>query len=124
MKSDARGKVVELRGRTIPRDEKGDPAFTHLYNDEFDKGPYTGPLDLRSLLLQFSAEEIVQMVNRYLYQQEYQRVAHRNRARTEAEALAPLKAALLKLFGVSHLKATDEQIQAAVEAVKLDQQKK
>lgn len=126
MKEDARGKVVELRGRKIPRNAKGDPAFTWLMNDywdpryleEWDAYHDDEATKAACILSQFTPAEVCAMVNRYIYQTEYQRTVHRQRARDEAAALAPLKDKLMEMFGVSHLKATDAQIAEAVAVLK------
>lgn len=116
MKEDARGKVVDLRGRAIPRNKNGDPDFRYIGPgvDGGDGPGYPHDFEGHNLLAVFDPPEIVAMCNRYIYAQEYQRVAHRNRARREAEQLQPLKDMLRKMFDVSHLQATDEQIDAAV----------
>ena len=75
--------VVSLKNRLIPRNSKGDPAFTRLICYE----KHT-PDCLKCV---FTDEEIVAMVNRYLYQAFYQLESHKKRAKAEVERLAPLK---------------------------------
>lgn len=106
MKKDARGNVIELSKKVIPRDEKGDPSFP----------------DLPSILQQFLPEEVTHMVNRYLYQAEYSRTVHRQRAREEAEKQAPLKAKIEELFGCRWTQATDAQILAAMKILKAEKE--
>lgn len=94
--------VIKLQGRDIPRNDKGDPAFGEL-------------VSVREV---FTDEEITALVNRQLYQMEYSRTSHRERGQKERDKTAPVRAMVKELFGVSWLKATDEQIVAAVKAVK------
>lgn len=120
MKKDQRGKVIELLKRNIPRTSSGDPGFTHLYNEEFDKGPYTGPWEEggKSLLEIFSAEEIVALCNRALYQADYQRSWHRQWERQKSEELAPLKEKVCAMFKLRKwTEATEEQLRAAKHAL-------
>jgi hypothetical protein len=115
MKSDQRGKVVELLRRAIPRSASGDPAFEYLgLPEEID------PLGLsydssKTLLTQFSAAEIVVMCNRFLYLAEYQRGWHRRWERQKSEDLAPLKQRVVELYPElrSWTKATESQLKTA-----------
>lgn len=116
MKKDERGKVIEgLLRKAIPRNVQGDPQFIWLYNEEFDK-TYTGPFTKGlSLLEVFSAEEIVALCNRQLYQLEYQRSWHRQWERRKAQNLEPLKRKVVEMFPDlrSWTKASDEQLRLA-----------
>lgn len=99
MKHDLRGAVIDyLKVHSqIPRDSKNDPHFSSL----------------EETLSVFSSEEVVLMVNRFLYQMEYQRSWHRKMERDKQEKLEPLKDKVKELFGVSWTKATDKQIREA-----------
>jgi hypothetical protein len=115
VKKDERGNVINFREKVIPINSKGDPAFSELGCEVFyDEGG--GQLG-NSILSQFTPAEVVQMVNRYLYQSGYQRTVHRQRARAEAERWLPLKQKLRELFNVSHTNATEEQIEQAMKAL-------
>lgn len=92
---------IQLVGRELPRNGTGDPHFDS--REQLDSV--------------FTEGEIIEMVNRYLYSAEYQRTVHRERAREETKKLAPIKRKVRELFQVSWLKATDEQIRKATEAV-------
>ena len=92
---------IQLVGRDLPRNGTGDPHFSS--REELEST--------------FTEEEIIEMVNRYLYSAEYQRTVHRNRAREETKKLAPIKRKVRELFSISWLKATPEQIRKATEAV-------
>ena len=91
--------VVTLKGKVVPMSEQGDPAFTLL----------------EDVLLQFTPEEVVAMVNRYLYQAYYSRQIHKERAKAETARQAPLRRKIREMFGVAWIKATDEQIRKATE---------
>lgn len=93
--------VVKLADREIPRNKNGDPEFK----------------DLLSLQKVFNEQEIAALVNRQLYQMEYQRIVHKDRAAREREVMKPVKAYAKSKFGVSWIKLTDEQIEEAVRAV-------
>jgi hypothetical protein len=103
---------VQLKGRVIPLRADGYPNFTSL--DENDARD--GELKSDSVLSVFSPAEVVELVNRALYQLDYQKVAHQKYQQRQRDFQAPIKAALKELFpGVSWLKATPQQIQAAME---------
>lgn len=87
--------VVRLEGRQIPRNAQGDPAFGRI-EDVFSV---------------FTPEEIVALVNRQLYQMEYQRTVHRNRAAQEREQLKPIKDKYKAMFGKPFTKATDQELE-------------
>lgn len=103
-----------LQGKQIPKDKNGDPAFEVL---GCEKGEY----DLSSptsVLAQFTAEQVVYLVNKQLYALEYQKETHKKRAAEEREVLKPIKEKVKQLFGVSFIKATEEQLEQAAEAVR------
>lgn len=94
---------VSLQHKQIARNEKGDPDFR----------------DLSSIMGVFSENEIVELVNRCLYQLEYQRTSHEKRNRERAALEAPLKLAMKSLYpGTSWAKATEQQIEKCFELVK------
>jgi hypothetical protein len=71
---------IKLKGRVLPRNEKGDVCFTTLE---------AGPLDaVRNI---FTDQEIVELVNRALYQLEYQRESHRKRGQAQRDQMKELK---------------------------------
>lgn len=77
---------LELASRwsKMPRNEKGDIEFTSL-----------GPNGLwTSLLGCFTPEEIVELVNRALYQLEYQAASHAKRGKEERAKAKALREAL------------------------------
>ena|SRR5580765_4807439 len=90
---------VELQGRAIPRNEKGDPKFK----------------DLPQLQTVFSDDEITELVNRSLYQIEYQKNSHTKRQALQTALEMPLKRAFKKLFPHDgYTKATEDQIKQAM----------
>lgn len=91
---------IQLKGRAIPR-VNGDPKFVTL----------TG------LQAVFKDEEIVELVNRSLYQLEYQHTAHRVRGQRLRDAERKVKLKVKEMFHISWMKATEEQIRKAREEV-------
>lgn len=92
---------IQLKGRAIPRRGDGDPSFATL----------TGVQSV------FKDEEIVELVNRALYQLEYQKAAHRERGRRVRDKEKLIKQKVKELFHVSWMKATEEQVRKAREEV-------
>lgn len=110
MKSDQRGKVVELLQRKIPRSAQGDPNFAALGPSKHLEDHPDQPF----LLDVFTPDEVVVMVNRFLYQAEYQRGWHRQWERRKALDLEPLKQKVVKMFGLMKwTQATDDQLRQA-----------
>jgi len=109
--------IVSLKARNIPRNKVGDPCFvslTPLSNDESDPQP--------SVLQIFSPQEVCELVNRCLYQLEYQARAHQKRNQERALLEAPVKEVFKTLFPKqSYAKATDEQLQTCIQEVKTRQ---
>lgn len=98
--------VVQLTNKEIPRTPAGDPNFGSL----------------EQILAQFSKNEVVALVNRAIYQAEYQRTSHRERQQRQREQERPIKDKLKQLFpGVSIINATPEQWRKAIEAVNEEQ---
>lgn len=81
---------IELKGRVMPRDEKGDVRFKTLGTTlgTRDQQPETAVSSV------FSDEEVVELVNRAIYQLEYQRESHRKRGEVERAKVRAVKAAL------------------------------
>jgi ribosome maturation protein Sdo1 len=100
---------IVLKGRVIPRGGGGDPGFVKLARDG-------EPLNEASVLEVFTPAEVVELVNRALYQLEYQAGAHRKRAAAQRVLERPVKLALRIIHpGVGWAKATDSQIADAME---------
>jgi hypothetical protein len=83
---------VKLKGREIPRNSAGDAKFEYLDNAHLTGGEH--PADATHVLGVFTPEEVVELVNRALYQIEYQREAHRKRGKEERDRLKALREAL------------------------------
>lgn len=98
---------LKERDALIPRNVKGDPAFPTL----------------TAVQAVFTDGEIAEMVNRWIYQAEYSRVVHREKAKERYDALHPVKMKVRELFGVSYIKATPKQVEKALEEVKKEQEK-
>lgn len=101
---------VELRGRRIQRNKVGDPHFVRLETPADD-------ITQDAVLDVFTPDEVVELVNRALYQLEYQHTAHRQRAQRLRDAEKPVKLMVRRMFNVPWSKATDEQVRLAAEAV-------
>ena len=99
---------IQLKGKAIPRNAAGDPHFTILGNDLVAHG---GVMDV------FQSDEIVELVNRALYQLEYQHNAHRVRGQRMRDREKAIREKVKELFHVSWMKATPEQIAKAREEV-------
>lgn len=118
MKTDERGKVIDYLSvqERIPRSAKKDPCFTRL--NVGDRCTECSSVDDCShgvsVLELFEPQEVVLMVNRFLYQMEYQRDFHRRMERRRSEELAPLKKKVKEMFKLrSWSQATDAQLKAA-----------
>jgi hypothetical protein len=108
---------VQMKDRQIPRRGDGYPAFERLIDRYL--GDHDQPdrqIDDKALLAIFTPAEIVELVNRALYQLEYQKTAHGKYQQRQRDFQAPVKLALRELFpGVSWIKATPEQVKLAME---------
>ena len=93
---------ITLTNRRIPRNQSGDPCFTSLDD----------------VLTVFTPSETTELVNRCLYQLEYQQKAHLKRAKALAEQLKPIREYLRKQFNTTYDKATNEQIEEAKQKTK------
>jgi hypothetical protein len=107
---------IKLKGREMPRSVGGDAKFKYL-TDNDDKqriwcadhkvlwegddwikqhekcNTVTYPEDI-AVLTVFTPDEVVELVNRALYQLEYQRESHRKRGQAERDKMKALKEAL------------------------------
>lgn len=109
---------IQLKGRAIPRNEGGDPAFRWLERKDTPQDMTEYERDnWRSVLEVFTKEEVVELVNRALYQLEYQHHAHKVRGQAQRDREKRVKDKVKQLFHVSWMKATPEQIQRATEEV-------
>lgn len=100
---------IQLKGREIPRSAGGDPAFIALGRE-----PDAIPPTVRNV---FTDEEVVELVNRALYQLEYQHNAHKVRGQRQRDRERAIKQKVKELFHVSWMKATPEQIERAKKEV-------
>ena len=82
---------IKLKGRELPRNTKGDVEFKWLEPDDAKTEVNSAWLSVTTV---FSHAEIVELVNRALYQLEYQRESHRKRGQAERDRMKTLKAAL------------------------------
>ncbi len=110
-----------LTGLKIPLNAAGDPAFKVLSTQDDLTSNKQNP---DAVLAVFTPEQVVYLVNKQLYALAYQRETHKQRAQDERDLLAPLKAKFKELFGGSWAKATEEQVQACVDALKRDKEAK
>lgn len=93
---------IKLKGRDLPRNEKGDVEFKCLgplyvpNEDRFPTCPNCPEKEhsVRTVINVFNPQEIVELVNRALYQLEYQRESHRKRGQAERDRHKALKEAL------------------------------
>lgn len=115
---------IELKKKMIPRDDVGDPAFVCLgplvHPREYTECPVChvkGDHQINTVINQFTPEEIVHMVNRYVYFVESQQAAHSKRAARQRAALHAVRKKVRAMFGVSYDNATPEQQAAAVRAL-------
>lgn len=106
-----------LGDKKIPKNKDGNPVFETLgcEKNQYDLSSPT------SVLAVFTSDQVVYLVNKALYQLEYQRETHRKRAAEEQEVLGPIKKKVRELFGVSYLRATESQVRLAIEAVRKEQ---
>ncbi len=97
-----------LGAKQIPRNKEGDPAFYQV----------NGTAENPGVNDVFAPDEIVYLVNKAIYQLEYSRTYHNDRAKAEADRLKPLKDKVKELFGVSWMKATEQQVNRAMDALR------
>jgi hypothetical protein len=113
---------VTMKDRKIPLRKDGYPDFDRLNyqgsSDDEVAAARQKNNSKPSLLDVFTPVEVVELVNRALYQLDYQKTAHQKYQQRQRDFQAPIKAKLKELFpSVSWLKATPEQIQQAMEEV-------
>ena len=96
----------------IPRNAEGDPAFEELGIEHLDDfGDIVEKRTDNSVMSVFTTSQITVMVNRYLYQAEYQQKSHRDYHEGRKKVNDHLKAVGKRLYpGISWTKWTDEQI--------------
>lgn len=96
---------LSLTNRTIPRNKGGDPSFVH--------GQGIRLYDV------FTPTEVCELVNRCLYQLEYQSRSHSKYREQRENILKPVREMFKTLFPhQSFAKATDDQLRQCVEALK------
>lgn len=100
---------IELKKKQIPRDEAGDAAFKRV--------TCFARHSPDCIKCAFSDEEIVYMVNRYIYFTEAQQAAHGKRAARQRLALHAVRKKVRAMYGVSYDNATREQQEAALRAL-------
>jgi hypothetical protein len=108
-------RIEKLRDKLllVPRNDVGDPCFVYL--DMLDGKPSYGVKDL------FTDLEIVELVNRCLYQLEYQQRSHSKYRQEREDLLKPVKRIFKELFpNESFAKATDAQLKTCVERLKTE----
>lgn len=116
----------------IPRTASQDPNFQELGIEEAFSREADGnwveterdKMKEGSILSVFTPQEVVAMVNRYLYQIEYQRDWHRRWERERSESLGPVKKKVREMFKVSFGKATEGQIQKAINQLRKEKEEK
>ena len=108
---------LHLRDRKIPRNTEGDPDFCCLDQDHADDKKCDCTQDDNRLCVNevFSPEEVVEIVNRYLYHATYQKEYHKKSQARQLALNKLLNATLRDMFGITQAKATPQQIQQAVE---------
>lgn len=107
--------VIDLKAvqERIPRSHDGDPEFLQLQKINGPEGP-TKPYAVFDV---FTAEQVVAMVNRYLYQAEYQQKSHRDYQERRRAFEKPIKEAAKRLFpNTSFINLTEQQLEAAIRA--------
>ena len=103
---------VSLQNRNIPRDPMGVPRFHYLK-------PENTPANKTAVLDVFTEEEVVELVNRSIYQIEYQAFSHKKKQQLTRDLEFPIKLALKKVHpGIPWSKATPQQVADAVEYYK------
>lgn len=105
---------IQLKDRQIPRNKDGFAQFLLLRGGEaltLDKPQSWGVLDV------FDEDEVVELVNRALYQLEYQKIAHSKYQQRQRDFEQPIKQQLKLLFpGTSWANATPDQFEKALKA--------
>jgi hypothetical protein len=79
---------IRLKDKVIPRNAKGDANFQTMGDEE---GGLPGPDSVRGV---FNDAEIVALVNRAIYQMEYQSESHKKRSQRERDRMKLLGARL------------------------------
>lgn len=114
---------VSLKDRDIPRNKQGDPHFTQLCDEKLLARLNASEFWPTDLFAVFMPREIVELVNRSLYQMEYQSKSHGKYRQQREDLLRPVKQAFYSLFPQqSFAKATNEQLQLCVEHVRKERE--
>jgi len=92
---------LPLVPRVDVKNDNLDPAFERLENDSS-----LHTITKQAVFDVFTPDEVVEIVNRYIYYIEYQRRSHTNFNQNRRDKLAPVKAKVKELFHVSWAKAT------------------
>ena len=108
---------LRVKANALPRNKAGDVQFTTL-DDTSDPTHPGAPQP--GVLAVFTPAEVVELVNRALYQLEYQARAHAKRQRRQTEELAPVKRAARRVYpnltwsnlGQAELKVVMERLAA------------
>jgi hypothetical protein len=104
---------LNLTLKSIPRSPNGDPHFDRLeYTPLGSTVPGVGILDV------FTSAEVVELVNRALYQLEYQRLSHAKRQREHTDLLRPVKLAAKRVLNLPYSKLTTEQVSTLLQMLK------
>lgn len=108
---------IQLKGREIPRNDKGDPHFTTLGVTQEEWDFTYKEYAVNGVLTVFTVGEVVELVNRALYQLEYQHESHRVRGQEQRDREKRVREKVRELYHISWLKATPEQVKRATEEV-------
>ena len=82
---------IKLKEKLIPRNGKGDPEFKLLGGHPEYNPTHSMP---DTVLGVFSEDEVIELVNRALYQIEYQRESHKKRGQIERDKAKAIKQGL------------------------------
>ena len=109
---------ISLKNRDIPRNKMGDPAFRFLDAERMTGDELNTEGNTPTVLDVFTPEECVELVNRCVYQLEYQARSHAKRNASQALLERPIKEAFRELYpGESYAKATPHQIRECLRKI-------
>jgi hypothetical protein len=109
---------LSLKGRNIPRNKAGDPSFKYI-GGGLPQESRESDFDGQALLEVFTPEEIVELVNRSLYQLEYQSRSHSKYREQKQNLERPVREMFHSLFPeTSWSKATSEQLSEVMRRLK------
>jgi hypothetical protein len=95
---------IKAKQQRIPRDASGNPRFTRLYNT-----PNQGTFDSIAVLEVFTDAEVIELVNRCLYQLEYQSTAHKKADERRRVLLKSAEDKSRELYNTNYDLLTDNQ---------------